>query len=39
MREPFRHVSYAGNACEKTMIGKGFQGYAEAIEYLNEKYG
>lgn len=39
LREPFRHVSYAGKACEKTIIGKGFQGYVEAIEYLKEKYG
>ncbi len=38
-REPFRQISYAGMACEKTIIGKGFQGYVEAIEYLATQYG
>ena len=38
-REEFRQVSYAGKACEKTIMGLGFQGYVEAIRYLNEKYG
>ena len=38
-REPFRQVSYAGMACEKTYMGLGFQGYVEAIRYLYEKYG
>lgn len=38
-REEFRQRSYAGMACEKTVMGKGFDGYAEAIEYLNERYG
>ena len=33
-REDFRQISYAGMACEKTIMGKGFQGYVEAIEYL-----
>ena len=33
-REPFRQVSYAGMACEKTYMGLGFQGYVEAIDYL-----
>ena len=37
-REDFRQVSYAGKACEKTIMGKGFAGYVEAIEYLVEKY-
>ena len=37
-REPFRHISYAGLACEKSIIGRGFQGYVEAIHYLKEKY-
>ena len=26
-REPFRHVSYAGMACEKTIKGQGLDGY------------
>ena len=38
-REPFRQISYAGMACEKTITGKGFQGYVEAIEYLVDTYG
>ena len=38
-REPFRHVSYAGMACEKTIKGKGLDGYRQAILYLAEKYG
>ncbi|MGN0784722.1 MAG: type II 3-dehydroquinate dehydratase [Candidatus Aphodomorpha sp.] len=38
-REPFRHVSYAGMACEKTIAGHGFDGYAEAVRYLIERYG
>ena len=37
-REDFRQISYAGKACEKTIMGKGFLGYVEAIEYLVEKY-
>lgn len=38
-REPFRHVSYAGMACEKTIAGHGFDGYVEAVRYLIERYG
>ncbi|MBQ7757878.1 type II 3-dehydroquinate dehydratase [Anaerotignum sp.] len=37
-REDFRQISYAGKACVKTIMGKGFQGYVEAIEYLVENY-
>ena len=37
-REDFRQISYAGKACEKTIMGKGFFGYVEAILYLVEKY-
>ena len=33
-REAFRHVSYAGMACEKTYAGHGFEGYRLAMEYL-----
>lgn len=36
-REEFRHVSYASMACEKTIAGHGFSGYAEAMEYLARK--
>ena len=38
-REEFRHISYAGMACEKTIRGKGIVGYGEAMMYLKEKYG
>lgn len=38
-REPFRQISYARKACEKTIKGHGFAGYREAMEYLVEKYG
>ena len=36
-REPFRRISYAGLACEKTIKGHGLQGYREAMEYLVRK--
>ena len=38
-REPFRQISYAGMACEKTIKGQGFDGYRQAIIYLKERYG
>ena len=38
-REPFRQISYAGMACEKTFMGLGFQGYVEAIRYLKRRLG
>lgn len=37
-REPFRQISYAGMACEKTIKGHGFRGYQEAMQYLVEQY-
>lgn len=37
-REKFRHISYAGMACEAHFIGIGFDGYKKAMEYLCEKY-
>ncbi len=33
-REEFRHHSYISFAAEKTIYGKGFEGYKEAILYL-----
>ncbi len=33
-REEFRKTSYVSSACVKTIKGKGFAGYVEAIEYL-----
>ena len=35
-REDFRQISYAGMACRKTIMGKGIEGYREAILYLKE---
>lgn len=37
-REAFRQISYAGMYCEKTIKGKGLDGYRQAILYLKEKY-
>ncbi len=37
-RESFRHISYPGMYCEKTIKGHGITGYREAIEYLFYKY-
>ena len=36
-REDFRRVSYITPACEKTITGLGFAGYAQAIRYLAAK--
>lgn len=36
-REDFRKFSYTSLYAEKTIYGKGFDGYIEAIEYLREK--
>ena len=38
-REEFRKTSYVRYYCEKTISGKGFDGYLEAIDYLNSQYG
>ncbi|MBQ4586106.1 MAG: type II 3-dehydroquinate dehydratase [Clostridia bacterium] len=35
-RENFRQVSYVRQAVIKTITGKGFDGYLEAIDYLKE---
>ena len=35
-RESFRQISYAGMACVKSYIGLGFEGYRQAILYLND---
>ena len=37
-REPFRRLSYVSYYAMKTIVGKGFDGYIEAVEILNEKY-
>ena len=36
-REPFRQISYVSYYCFKTIMGKGFDGYIEAIDLLDEK--
>ena len=37
-REDFRQVSYIRNACVKSIMGKGFNGYIEAMDYfINNK--
>ena len=33
-REAFRQISYVSYYCSKTVTGKGFDGYIEAIDYL-----
>lgn len=37
-RESFRQISYAGMACEKTIMGQGLDGYRQALLYLKDKY-
>lgn len=36
-RDLFRHVSYVSLVAEKTIYGKGFEGYREAVLYLKKK--
>ena len=38
-REDFRQVSYIRNACVKTIMGHGTDGYLEAIDFLIENAG
>ena len=33
-REEYRQISYVREYCEKSIIGHGFNGYLEAIDYL-----
>lgn len=35
-REAFRQVSYIGMACVRTIAGRGFDGYLQAIDFLHE---
>ncbi len=37
-REEFRKISYVSARCVKTIKGKGFEGYREALEYLAENF-
>ena len=36
-REEFRRFSYISLYAEKTIAGKGFDGYVEALKYLNDR--
>ncbi len=38
-REAFRQHSFVALYAEKQIKGQGFDGYAQAIQYLTEKYG
>ncbi len=38
-RDEFRKISYIRAACVKTVKGKGFDGYLEALRFLKENYG
>jgi len=33
-REDYRQISYVREYCEKSIMGRGFDGYLEAIDYL-----
>ncbi len=35
-RESFRQISYPGMACLKTVMGRGFEGYREAVLWLRD---
>ncbi|MDX9917592.1 MAG: type II 3-dehydroquinate dehydratase [Gudongella sp.] len=37
-REDFRKLSYTGLYCEKSIKGRGFDGYLEAIDYFVAKF-
>jgi 3-dehydroquinate dehydratase-2 len=36
-RENYRQISYTSEACGTTIMGRGFEGYREAIIYLRNK--
>ena len=36
-REDFRQISYVRLVAKKTIMGKGFSGYLEAMDYLSER--
>ncbi|MCQ2515808.1 MAG: type II 3-dehydroquinate dehydratase [Saccharofermentans sp.] len=35
-REDFRQISYVSKIAKKTIIGKGFDGYIEAVDFLTQ---
>ena len=36
-REAFRQISFVREYCEKTISGKGFDGYIEAVDYFTQR--
>ena len=36
-REQFRKINLISDICNKSIIGRGVQGYVEALEYINEQ--
>lgn len=38
-REPFRRISVIRDVCANQIMGKGFEGYVEAIDWLRERKG
>lgn len=36
-REDFRKIMLLSDVCDKTIVGKGFKGYFEAVDYLLDK--
>ena len=38
VRDEFRKISYIRKACVKTIKGRGFDGYLEALHYLVDNY-
>ena len=36
-REQFRKINLISDICRKSIIGRGVQGYVEALEYINEQ--
>ncbi|MEO5609085.1 MAG: type II 3-dehydroquinate dehydratase [Ornithinibacter sp.] len=39
VREEFRHHSYLTDVCDHVIIGRGVQGYAEAVEWVGRHRG
>ena len=37
LREQFRKTNLISDICNKSIIGRGVQGYIEALEYINEQ--
>lgn len=37
-REEFRKINYIRECCDKSIVGHGFEGYLEAIDYLIDRY-